>query len=692
MKKLILQPPVAPKKPQTFTLHGDTRTDDYFWLRDLKDPNTLKYINAENSYFENHMKSLSGLKAKLYNEMRSRIKETDTTVPAPSDDWLYYTRTVAKKQYSIFCRKPKSGGREQVVLDVNQLAKGKKFCHVRNIALSSNHRYLGYAVDFDGSEKYTIHLKDLKTNKIFKESIAGTNGEFEFANDNETLFYVKLDENLRPYQVYYHKLGIDSSNDVLVYQEADSKQFVGLNKPKGSNFIYIESHGKITSEVWLLDAYNPTIPPRCFAAREEGVEYQVSHANDHFWILTNWKAENFRVMKCGLIQTDKKKWEEYVTHSKDNYLTEFLLFKNHLVLLQKNNGLPQVRVHDLASKKEHVVKMQDKAYDVSIGTNYEFDSELLRLNYSSPVQPNSTLEYNMRTKKKRVLKTKIVKGHKPKNYVCERLWVNGHDGAQIPMVLLYKKGIKKNGKNPGYLYAYGSYGISMPDAFWERRDIFRLVDRGFVFALAHIRGGSEMGRSWYENGKFLKKKNTFLDFISCAEFLKNKKYVACDKLAICGGSAGGMLMGGVMNMRPDLFNTVVAHVPFVDVLNTMLDKDLPLTQTEYKEWGNPEDKEYYFYIKSYSPYDNVEEKNYPPLFVTCGLNDPRVTYWEPAKWIAKLRELKTDNHTIVLKTHMGAGHGGSSGRFDHLYETAEEYAFILNQFGMAKGKAIAATE
>lgn len=684
MKKQTTNKPVAPKKPQSFQLHGDTRVDNYFWLRDLKDPDTLKYVKAENNYFESRMKPLASLKNKLYKEMRARIKEADSSYPAPSDNWLYYYRTEAKKQYVILCRRPKAGGKEQVLLDRNRLAKGKKFCDVRSSAISTNHNMLAYSVDFNGSEIYEIYFKDLTQDKLFKDVILGTNGSFEFANDNETLFYVKLDDNQRPYQVYSHKLGTDQKEDILIYQENDQQHFVGLSKSESSNFIFIGSHGKITSEVWVIDANNPTIPARCFAAREEGVLYYVSHAKDAFWVLTDWQASNFRIMKSDLVHTEKKNWTEYLKHSSEIYLTDFTLFKNYMVVSQQQNGLPQIRIIDLRTSKEHLVKMQDKAYDVSVGTNYEFDSEVVRLNYSSPIQPTSNLEYNMRTKKMRILKVKTIKGYNSKKYVCERQWVTGHDGAQIPMVIVYKKGLKKSGKNPGCLYAYGSYGISMPDSFWERRDIFRLVDRGFVFAVTHIRGGSEMGKSWYEDGKFLKKKNTFLDFISSAEYLIDKNYVDKNKLAICGGSAGGMLMGAVMNLRPDLFNVVVAHVPFVDVLNTMLDKDLPLTQTEYKEWGNPEDKEYYFYMKSYSPYDNVEKKEYPSVFVTCGLNDPRVTYWEPAKWVAKLREMKTNETPILLKTHMGAGHGGSSGRFDHLFETAEEYAFILNQFGISK--------
>ncbi|WP_413570305.1 S9 family peptidase [Bdellovibrio sp. HCB117] len=677
--------PKAPQKLKNLELHGDIRVDPFFWLREKENPETLKYLNAENAYYEAHMKPLASLKDKLFKEMKARIKEDDSSVPAPYGEYLYYTRYKKGKQYSYECRKLKAGGKEQILLDKNVLAKGKKYCDVTSVKVSPEHDLLSYCADFDGSERYTVYFKDLTTNKLLKDTIPNCNGAVAFAEDNETVFYVRLDENLRPYQVYRHKLGNPVEQDELVYHEKDAKQFLGLSKSASHNFIFIGSYGKITSEVWYLDAHNPSLPARCIQPRIEGLEYDVDHAGDKFWIRTNLEAQNFKIMTTSLLATEKDHWKDFVPHKPEIFVGEFHLFKNFLVLGERENGLPQVRIFDLQKKKDHTIKFKDAAFNVSITPdNYEYKTENLRLNYSSPITVPTILEYNMRTKATKTLKTKQVKGHKSTNYVCERVWVTGHDGTQIPMVLTYKKGLKKNKTNPTYLYGYGSYGAIIPDSFPERRDIFRLVDRGCVFAMAHIRGGGEMGRQWYEDAKFLKKTNTFKDFISCAEYLKYKGYSHPQKLAIAGGSAGGMLMGACMNMRPDLFDVVVAHVPFVDVVNTMLDKDLPLTQTEYKEWGNPEDREYYFYMKSYSPYDNIEEKNYPTLYVTCGLNDPRVTYWEPAKWVAKLRDKKTDDNLIIFKTNMGAGHFGSSGRFDHLYENAEEYAFVLNHFGIKK--------
>ncbi|MEN0059957.1 MAG: S9 family peptidase [Bdellovibrio sp.] len=677
--------PKAPQKLKNLELHGDIRVDPFFWLREKENPETLKYLKEENAYYEQHMKPLSGFKDQLFKEMKSRIKEDDSSVPSPYGEYLYYTRYKKGKQYSFECRKPKNGGKEEIILDKNLLAKGKKYCDISAVKVSPEHDIIAYGADFDGSERYTLYFKDLHTGKLLKDAIPNCYASFSFAEDNETVFYVRLDENLRPYQVYRHKLGTSTEQDQLIFQEKDPQHFVSVSKSATNNFIFIGSHGKITSEVWYLDAHNPTFPAKCVQPRVDGLEYDVDHRGDLFWICTNWNAQNFKIMTTTLLETGKDHWKDFIPHKPEVFIGGFHLFKDFLVLGERENGLPQVRIYDFKKEKDHKIQFKDAAFSVSVmNDNYEYKTDALRLGYSSPITAPSVLEYNMRTKVTKTLKTKEIKGHKASNYICERVWVTGHDGVKIPLVLTYKKGLKKNKSNPTYLYGYGSYGAIIPDAFPERRDIFRLVDRGFVYALAHIRGGGEMGRHWYENSKFLTKTNTFKDFISCGEYLKDKGYCAPDKLVIAGGSAGGMLVGACMNMRPDLFNLVIAHVPFVDVVNTMLDKDLPLTQMEYKEWGNPEDKEYYFYMKSYSPYDNVEEKDYPTLYVTCGLNDPRVTYWEPAKWVAKLRDKKTDKNKILFKTNMGAGHFGASGRFDHLYENAEEYAFILNHFDIKK--------
>lgn len=677
--------PVAPKKTKQFNNHGDLRVDNYFWLRDKEDPQTMAYLNAENNYFQNHMKPLEKLKNKLFKEMKGRIKENDSSVPYLDGDYYYWTKFKKGFQYSFEMRKPKKGGSEKIYLDCNKLAEGKKYFSLGGSELAADENILAYAVDFDGSEKYSIHFRNLKTGIESKEIIPNCSGSFQWAKDSQTLFYVAIDENLRPYRVYRHKLGDDFKNDHLVYEENDLQNFIHLYQGLSQDFIYLYTGGKITSEIWYLKSDDANGEFKCFEKRKEGIEYRVLDRNGEFWVRTNYKALNFQVMKVSPKSTARKNWKT-VLKASDKILREgFLLFTDYLVVSEKSNGLPQIRICDLNTKKEHVVSFPDKAYDVSIGGgNATFKTETIRLSYSSPITAPSVLEYNIRTKKFETLKTREVKGHKKSNYVCERVWVTSHDKVKVPLTIVYKKGLKKNGTAPGYLYGYGSYGASIPDAFPGRRDLFRLIDRGFVYALAHPRGGSEMGRSWYENGKFLKKKNTFLDFTACGDYLVKNKWVSKNKLSACGGSAGGMLMGASMNMRPELFSVVAAHVPFVDVVNTMLDKDLLLTQMEFKEWGNPEEKKYYKYIKSYSPYDNVAAKAYPSLFVTCGLNDPRVTYWEPAKWVAKLRELKTDTNTIVFKTNMGAGHFGVSGRFDHLWEQAEEYAFILNKFGIKK--------
>ncbi|MES2963578.1 MAG: prolyl oligopeptidase family serine peptidase, partial [Bdellovibrionota bacterium] len=518
--------------------------------------------------------------------------------------------------------------------------------------------------------------------RVLKDTLKDASGSFAWVDDT-TFYYVVADENLRPYRVFRHILGENPKKDRLVYEEKDKKQFLGLSHSSSEQYLFVYSAGKVTTEVWYLPVSDPLGKLECFEPRKEGIEYFVDHRAGDFWILTNWKAPNFQIMKTSLTETARRHWKPFVKNSKASLRTNILLFRDYMVVTETTAGLPQISVYEFAKKKWHSVKFKDPVYSVAPGGSVrEFDTNVLRLHYSSPVQPDTVYDYDMSKRRLKQLKVQPVKGHSPSKYRCERVFVKGHDGTKVPLTLLYRKGTKRNGKAPGYLYGYGSYGASMPAGFPARRDVYRLVDRGFVYALAHPRGGEEMGRQWYLNGKFLKKKNTFKDFIACAEYLIDEKWVRPGQLATCGGSAGGMLMGAVMNMRPDLFGAVIAHVPFVDVLNTMLDKDLPLTQLEYKEWGNPAEAKFYKYIKSYSPYDNVARKTYPPLMVTCGLNDPRVTYWEPAKWVAKLRELKKGDHPIVFKTNMGAGHFGQSGRFQHLEEQAEEFAFILKTFGL----------
>lgn len=687
--------PKAKKISFLITNHNETRVDDYFWLRDKKNPEVIKYLESENAYFQKNMQPLIKLKKKLFDESKARIKQDDSSPLASRGEYFYYYKFKRGLQYPVYCRKKKltrrpssqvqnlksqtvKAGKEEITLDCNLLAKGKAFFDSSGNQVSENQKLLAYTVDFDGSEKFQIRIKDIQSGQHY-ENLENSSGSFLWANDNQTLFYVVQDENLRPYRVYKHRLGERPKNDQLIFEEKDPKQFVNLSKSNSSQFIFVESHGKITSEVWFIDANKPDSKLTCFEARKEGIEYQLEHWQDLFLILTNSKAKNFQLMQVPPNKLGRKNWKTLIAENKNILLTSLLPFKDYLAISERSNGLPQIRIYNFETKKQFHIKFKDPAYDVKVSPdNFEFDTEIIRLAYSSPIQPLSILDYNMRTKKSVVAKENKVKGHNPKNYICKRVFVRGHDNIKIPLTIVHKKNVKANGKAPGYLYGYGSYGAIIPDAFFSRRDVYRLIDRGFVFALAHIRGGANMGRQWYEDGKFLKKKNTFKDFISCAEYLGKSKLIDKSRLAIAGGSAGGMLVGACMNMRPDLFKAVVAHVPFVDVLNTMFDKDLPLTQTEYKEWGNPEDKKYYQYIKSYSPYDNIKKAHYPHLFVTCGLNDPRVTYWEPAKWVAKLREHKLDSNLILFKTNMVAGHAGVSGRFDYLLEQAEEFAFLLN--------------
>ena len=678
----VLSPPRASRRPHKIRKHGVTRVDSYFWMRNKADPEILPYLKAENAYYVLKIQPMQKTKDKLFREMKSRIKETDATAPAPYGDFNYYTKYKKGLQYAIDCRKPKKGGREQVLLDHNQLARGKKYFHTTGYEVSPDHQLLLFSSDYDGSERYRLRFKDLRTGKILKDSMPNSSGSFAWAADNQTVFYTVLDENLRPYRIFRHVLGEKPSRDELMFEEKDPQHFIGVSKCSSEKYIVITSGGKVTTESWILESDNPQGQFRCFEPRKEGIEYHIDHRGEHFYVHTNWKAKNFQLMTTPETSTVRRSWKTLIGHSDRILRDGTSLFANFLVIEEREKGLPQIRVYDLERNRQHVVAFEDPVYEVSSnGDNFDFDTQKLRLSYSSPVSPPSVLEYDMRTRRFRKLKVKQVKGHQKSRYACERVWVTSHDGAKVPLTLLYRKNLKKNGQAPGYLYGYGSYGYSLPDGFPSYRDVYRLVDRGFVYALAHVRGGSEMGRDWYEDGKFLKKKNTFHDFIACAEYLGRRGWIDRSRLAISGGSAGGMLVGACMNMRPELFKVVVAHVPFVDVLNTMFDKSLPLTPMEYKEWGNPAELRYYRMIKSYSPYDNVAAKAYPNLLVTCGLNDPRVTYWEPAKWVAKLRELGTGANEIIFKTNMGAGHFGASGRFEHLYEMAEEFAYILHKFG-----------
>jgi oligopeptidase B len=682
--RVEVTPPVAKIVPHVDTLAGHEITDNYYWLRDRENPEVIDYLKAENAYTEAVMKHTEKLQEKLYQEMLSHIKETDLSVPVKIDDYYYYSRTEEGKQYSIYCRKKGSlDAPEEVLLDVNKLAEGKDFMRLGVYEVSPDHKLLAYATDDKGNERYDLRIKNLETGELLPDSIDDISTSVEWANDNKTLFYTVTDEAWRPYKIFRHKLGDDPARDYLVYHEKDEAFFAGLGKTKSRAYLLIGLGSNTTSEWWYLDANNPTGKFKVVCPRQHMMEYDVDHHGDKFYILTNDNAVNFKLMEAPVTDPAKKNWKEVIPPRDSVMLTGMDFFKNYMVIYYREDGLPQIDVTDFNTGKTHRIEFEEPVYTVYAGDNPDYNSEVLRYTYMSLITPQSVYDYNMKTRERKLMKQKEVPGgYNPDDYQMERIFITARDGARVPVSMVYRKGMVKNGKNPLYLYGYGAYGLNMEPWFSSNR--LSLLDRGFIFALAHIRGSSTMGRPWYDNGKLLKKKNTFYDFIDVAEGLIAQKYTSPGKLVISGGSAGGLLIGAVVNMRPDLFKVAVADVPFVDLMNTMRDETLPLTVIEWEEWGNPNEKEYFDYMMSYSPYDNVKAQNYPNMFVTGGLNDTRVNYWEPAKWVAKLRAMKTDHNRLLLKINMGAGHGGMSGRYDYLKEVALEYAFILDVLGIKK--------
>ncbi|CAN1213205.1 S9 family peptidase [Tumidithrix helvetica PCC 7403] len=675
--------PIAAKNHHEFEIHGDKITDDYAWLRDKENPEVIAYLNAENDFTEATLAPYTELREQLFQELKSRIKEDDNTVPAKSGNYYYYSKVVAGKQYRVYCRKHNSlTNDEELLLDTNQLAEGESYFSLGAFDISPNHQLLAYSTDTDGSEEYLLQFKNLETGELLGDRIPNTYYSSAWANDNQTLYYTVLDENSRPYRLYRHHLGQPVEQDELLYEELDPQFFVGCSKSRDDRYIFLEMDGKITSEAYFLDANDPQAQFTLIEKRQKGIEYSVTHHQGNFYILTNDCATNFRIVKTPVSQPQKQHWQDFIPHNPDCYLEGIEEFKDFLVIYERIQGLERIKILSLLDHQAHYIEFDDPTYAIGGSSNYEFDTHVFRFAYTSMVQPLSVYDYDMRSRTKTILKQEEVPGgYDSSLYTSERIFATSHDGAQVPISLVYRKGLERDGSHPLYLYGYGSYGASMSAYFSANR--LSLLDRGFVFAIAHIRGGSEMGRQWYEDGKFLKKKNTFYDFVACAEHLAQEKYTSKGNIAISGGSAGGLLIGATINLKPDLFKAAVADVPFVDVLNTMLDESLPLTQLEYDEWGNPNQYEYYQYIRSYSPYDNVQSKAYPNLLVTGGLNDPRVTYWEPAKWTAKLRTLKQDTNWLLLKTNMDAGHGGASGRYESLKEVALEFTFILAVFGLA---------
>jgi len=680
----VPDPPQAKLLPHRLEQHGHVRVDDYYWLNDRSNPEVLAYLQAENDYATTLRRHTVQLEHTLFDEIKGRIKQTDLSVPFKQEDYVYYIRYEEGKEYALYCRKKGSiSSPEEIMIDGNELAEGHEYFALGNWMVSSGQDILAYAMDTQGRRIYSIAFKHLATGETWQETIPSVTGNMEWGNDNRTLLYARQDpETLRSFQIYRHVLGNDPAQDELVYEESDETFSAFVTKSKSKRFLMIGLHQTMSSEYRILNADTPGGTFQVFHPRERGHEYDVDHLGDHFFIRTNDHAKNFRLMKTEVNATHKQQWQEVIPHCDEVFLEEFELFREYLVVEERKQGLIHLRILPNAGGQGHELDFGEPAYLVTLGDNFEIDTSYLRFGYTSMTTPMTIYDYHMETREKVLLKQEEVLGDfQISHYQTERLLAPAADGTLIPISLVYKKGFSQNGSHPLLLYGYGSYGASMDASFSSAR--LSLLDRGFVYALAHIRGGEELGRQWYESGKLLQKKNTFADFIACAEFLIQQGYSHPQKNFAMGGSAGGLLMGALMNMRPELFHGIVAQVPFVDVVTTMLDPNIPLTTGEYDEWGDPKQRAYYDYMLSYSPYDNVEAKAYPHLLVTAGLHDSQVQYWEPAKWVAKLRALKTDNHHLLLKTNMDAGHGGASGRFKRYEETAMIYSFLLDLAGLA---------
>lgn len=682
----VITPPVANKIPKELSIHGDTRIDNYYWLNERENPKVIDYLNAENAYTKEVMADTEELQEELFNEIVARIKQTDESVPYKRNGYFYYTRYEAGKEYPVFVRRKEvMTAPEEVMLNANERAEGKSYYSPAGMSVSPDNLLMAFGEDTVSRRQYTLRFKNLKTGEILADQIPNTTGGAVWANDNKTVFYTMKDPSLRSFKIFSHTLGTPASQDKEIYHEADETFSTFVYKTKSQKYIIIGSGSTLSQEYRFIDAANPNSTFKVIQPRERGLEYSLDHFGDNFYLLTNKDgATNFKLMKTPVTKTSKENWTEVIPHRADTYLENVEIFKDYLVLQERRDALTHLRVkkwNDPAT--DYYVDFGEEAYTAGISINPDFDSKVLRYAYSSLTTPSSTFDFNMETKQKSLLKEQEVVGDfDKKNYESKRIYATAKDGTKIPVSLVYRKGIKLDGQNPTLQYAYGSYGSSTNPAFSSTR--LSLLDRGFVYAIAHIRGGQEMGRQWYEDGKMMKKKNSFTDFIDVSEFLIAQKYTNPENLFAQGGSAGGLLMGAVVNMRPDLYKGVHAAVPFVDVITTMLDTSIPLTTGEFDEWGNPAEKEAYDYMLSYSPYDNVERKNYPNLLVTTGLHDSQVQYFEPAKWVAKLREMKTDDNLLLLHTNMDAGHGGASGRFQPYKETALQYAFFLKLAGLTK--------
>ena len=673
--------PKAKILPKKLKKHNEIRIDNYFWLNDRENPEVIDYLNQENAYYEAMTAHTKDFQKELFEEMKGRIKEDDQSVPYLYNGYYYITRFEKGQDYPIYSRKKGSlEAKEEILFDCNELAKGHAFFQLGGLSVSPDNRYASFGVDSVGRRIYTIKIKNLETNEILPDVIENATGGSVWANDNQTLFYTRQDKvTLRADTVFKHKLGTLATADNLVYEEKDDTFNVSVGKEKSKKYIVIGSESTLTTEYRILPSDTPDGEFKVFQPRVRGLEYSISHFGDSFYILTNKdKATNFKLMKTPENATEKKHWKEVIAHREEVLIEDIEIFRNYLVVEERSNGLNHIRIMPWSGEGEYYLPFGSETYNAYTTTNVDFDTDVLRYSYQSLATPSSVIDFNMKTKEKEIKKEQAVLGGQfdKNNYVEERVWATAQDGTKVPISMVYRKELKKDGTNPLLQYAYGSYGATMEPYFSTTR--LTLLDRGFIFAIAHIRGGEDLGRQWYEDGKLLKKKNTFTDFIDCSRFLIQEKYTSPAHLYAEGGSAGGLLMGAVINMAPELYHGVIAQVPFVDVVTTMLDDSIPLTTGEYDEWGNPNNKKYYDYMLSYSPYDNVKEQVYPNMYVSTGLHDSQVQYWEPAKWVAKLRTHKKGDAVLYLNTNMDAGHGGASGRFEAIKELAKEYAFLLD--------------
>ena len=676
-----ISPPSAKKIPSKLTKFESVRVDNYFWLNNRDNPEVIDYLEKENDYYEKMTSHTKSFQQEIFKEIKDKIKEDEESVPYFLNGYWYVTKFEKEKNYPIYIRKKDTlKSKEQILFDCNVLAKGHEFFNLSNFKISPNNKFIAFSTDTVSRRLYTIKIKNLETGKILEESIDNSSGSFAWANDNKTLFYTNRDiKTLRNDKIYRHTIGENSNKDKLVFHEKDNTFYTSVSKSKSNKFIIISSYSTLTSEFQFLDASNPQEEFKLFNKRKRGLEYSVSHYGKDFYIITNTdNSKNYKLMKTPIFNTEYKNWKDVIKHRDDVMLEGIDIFKDYLVISERFNGLSRINIKKWDNSENYYLDFKSETFSSYTTTNIDFDTDILRYGFNSMTEPALVIDFNMKTKEKTIRKQQQVldSDFRKENYISERLWAPSSDGVKIPISIVYKKGLKKNGKNPLLLYGYGSYGNTIDPYFSISR--LSLLDRGFIFAIAHVRGSEYLGREWYENGKLFKKENTFKDFISSTKYLISEGYTNVKQSYAYGGSAGGLLMGAVINLAPELYNGVISAVPFVDVITTMLDESIPLTTGEYDEWGNPNDEKYFDYMLSYSPYDNVKKLNYPNLLVTSGLHDSQVQYWEPAKWVAKLRDLKSNNNLLFLDTNMDAGHGGASGRFEALKEVAKEYTFLFD--------------